>query len=110
MSSQYRILLRPKAKLDLQEIVSYLVENAGSGIAFGFVDSFEAQLTTLSEFHYLGQEHHFKKKGQRPIRIIPLPNFEKWLIMYRVLKQEESIIIVRVLHGSTNYRENMNIL
>jgi plasmid stabilization system protein ParE len=110
MGSQFRIFLRPKAKVDLQEIASYLVENAGSGIAYEFVDAFEAHLSTLSEFPYLGQEHHFRKKGQKPIRIIPVSNFEKWLIMYRVFKQEEHIIISRVLHGSTNYKANMNIL
>ena len=93
-----RILIRPKAESDLDEIWWYIAQDHPNN-ADQFLDRIQDRFVALADFPHLGTSRDELKSG---LRSQPVGNY---LIFYFPLA--DGIEIVRILHGS---REIGNLL
>lgn len=98
MSSEPRILIRPEAESDLDEIWWYIAQDHPNN-ADQFLDRIQDRFMALADFPHLGTSRDELKSG---LRSQPVGNY---LIFYFPLA--DGIEIVRILHGS---REIGNLL
>lgn len=95
------IFRRPQADFDLIEHAAYLSKD-GFDIAERFIDAAEAAFTQLAKMPRIGANRQFNNPKLRGIRFWPIPNFEKFLIYYRPLKN--GVEVLRVLHSAQDTR------
>lgn len=86
-----RLLKRPEAENDLEEIWWYIAQDSPNN-ADRFLDRIQERCSSLADFPQIGTPRDEIKKGLRSQTI------GNYLIFYFPL--EEGIDIVRVLHGS----------
>ncbi len=92
-----RIVLCPKADLDLERDALYISENHPSAAA-RFLDAAHAEFKRLAEMPGMGRRREVSAPGLQGLRSWRIKGFEKWLIFYRPI--EAGIEVVRVLHGA----------
>ena len=100
----YEILKRPQAERDIEECFVFIAEeNLDKGVYF--LVAVEDSIEQLGKFPFLGKKKQFPNNLFREVRVWKVKGFEKYLIFYSVNVQEETIEIVRLLHGSRNIDE-----
>jgi len=93
-----RIIVRSElVEEDLLEYLDYISEN-NPDAALRFIQSVEKAFDLLSEMPDLGTTCKSSNTRLNSIRMWPVPKFSKYLIFYQVT--EDSICVLRVLHGS----------
>jgi Plasmid stabilization system protein len=96
----FPVILTTIAQEDVYDIASYLADQSyDAGIRFH--DQFDMTLERLEEMPELGTVCRFENVGEE-IRVWPVKGFHNYLIFYRI-KYPEVTIVLRVLHGSTDY-------
>ena len=95
MSSQ--VIPTVAARLDLDGIFTYFVEQNRPDVAARFNDAFEETLAFIAEFPDLGVPLDSEKKRLANVRIKPVHGFEKYLVYYR--GTADGVYVLRVFHG-----------
>jgi toxin ParE1/3/4 len=96
---QWRIFTQQQAKEDTDEIWNYIAKD-NSKAADGFLDAIEEISKHLSVFPATGGLRYFYHAELHGLRILPLPNFEKYILFYRLKEDENVVEIVRIVHGA----------
>lgn len=101
MKSNYKIVIYPKAKLDVENIFKYIQNDlANPQAALDFLDEFYNtfyKLRYFPESHQVITNEYIKDKTLRKVSI------KNYLAFYRV--KENEIQIIRILYGMSNYQE-----
>jgi toxin ParE1/3/4 len=93
-----RIDFSKDAEFDLEEIIDFIALDSVDR-ALKYLEKIEDNISLLSENAHLGVLCK-RKNIQLGCRILI---FEGYLIFYKVL--EDAILIIRILHGSVNYKK-----
>ena len=98
--TMFPVILTELAKEDILDIAAYL---AGQSHDMGirFFDQVAKTLERLEEMPELGTLCHFENTRVN-VRVWPVKGFPNHLFFYRI-EPHNATIILRVLHGSTNY-------
>ncbi len=94
MSERFRIAYAEAARTDLVEIGGYLRETAGDAIAERFIEQIIAVVNSLETSPRRHRERPEFSAGLHTTGV------QKYLIFYRVT--QDTVTIVRVLHGARN--------
>lgn len=94
------LVLRPRARTDLDESAAYLAEDHPQA-ALRFLAAVEHTLHQLVSAPGLGKLREFDNARLSGLRSWRIQGFEKWLVFYRF--QEEVLEVVRVLHGARDF-------
>jgi toxin ParE1/3/4 len=100
-----RVIIDPEADRDIEEEFNYLADrNMDAALRFlqATTDTFEK----LAEMPGMGSLRQFKNPKLAGVRMWPIKGFENYLVFY--LTTEESIKVVRVLHGARNIEKILN--
>jgi toxin ParE1/3/4 len=87
-----KLVLTRAAEADLDAIIDYIADEAGTEIAYRFADRIDAELAQLAELGHSGVSREWVSPGLR------LTTIGVYCIYFRVAPSET--LIVRVLHGS----------
>lgn len=96
--SRRRVILRPRADLDIDHQFEYLAVEAGLATARRFLGALRGTFESLQENPELGSERTFTARRLAGLRAWPVKGFRRHLIFY--IPSAEAIEIVRVLHGA----------
>ncbi len=98
----YEIFKRPRAERDIEECFVYIAkDNLDTGVFF--LVAVEDSLEQLAKFPLLGKQRDFADKRFQNVRMWRVKGYEKYLIFYQVT--ENTIEVIRVLHGSRDIEE-----
>ncbi|MTJ09490.1 MULTISPECIES: type II toxin-antitoxin system RelE/ParE family toxin [unclassified Anabaena] len=92
-----RIVIRPKASLDLDEQFAYIAEN-NFNAALSFFDATRQTFSQLAQLPGIGGIYNAKNPRLVGLRKWGVRGFEKHLIFY--LEGDEYIEIVRLIHAA----------
>jgi toxin ParE1/3/4 len=92
-----RIVIRPKASLDLDEQFAYIAEN-NFNAALSFFDATRQTFSQLAQLPSIGGVYNAKNPRLAGLRKWGVRGFEKHLIFY--LEGDEYIEIVRLIHAA----------
>ncbi len=97
----YTLVYAEEVESDLKAIFNYIAEDSSARASayLGKIENCILQLQDFPEIGHLCRYHELKNLG---IRILP---FEDYLIFYTISKKQQTVNIVRVIHGSVNYRK-----
>jgi toxin ParE1/3/4 len=93
-------LLTPQAWQDALEIVAYIGTDNPEAAA-RFVPALEATCTQLVALPGMGSPRTFQRKDLKSMRIVPVTEFENYLIFYA--PAQKSIKVIRVLHAARDF-------
>lgn len=96
----YSLNYAEEADRDLQAIFNYIAEDSAEQ-AKNYLGKMEKCILQLADFPGLGHESKYAELRFLGIRILP---FEDYLIFYAINDRDKKINILRILHGSQNYR------
>ena len=94
-----KAFLQQKAKEDVREIVFYIADN-NLKAAEAFRLALEDVRLTLADLPEIGRVYDFGKRELKGLRMLPVPDFTKYLVFYVYREPEEEVEIFRVLHGA----------
>lgn len=97
----YTLEYAEEAGNDLKAIYNYIAEDS-SDRASVYLGKIEKCILQLQDFPELGHYCRYQELKNLGIRILP---FEDYLIFYVINKQKKIVSLVRILHGSANYRK-----
>lgn len=103
--SRRRLILRPRADLDIDHQFEYLAVEAGLATARHFLKALRGTCGSLQETPELGSERTFAPRRLAGLRVWPVKGFRRHLIFY--IPSADAIEIVRILHGA---RDLLSIL
>ena len=86
-----------QAKTDLIEIADYIAADNPEA-AERFLDAAEATFAFIASLPSVGRTFRFQSPVAQGMRVWPVEDFERYLIVYRAV--ESGLAMVRVLHGS----------
>ncbi len=84
--------------------LSIAESNLDAGVYF--LVAVEDSLEQIAKFPMLGKEKNFRDKRFKNVRMWHVKGYEKYLIFYTI--SENTIEIIRVLHGSRNIEDLFN--
>jgi plasmid stabilization system protein ParE len=91
-----------KASRDLEDIASYLQEEAGTAIVLRFLDAVDRTADLLRITPYIGPALHTASPRHPNVRRLPLSHpVERWMLFYEPSSTE--IRIDRILHSAQDY-------
>lgn len=97
-----RVLIRPKARRDLKQILVYYLENAGLEVAKRFRAAVTETLEQLAQQPGLGAPRKVRRAEFREVRMWRVTKFEAYLIFY--IPRKDGIAVERLIHASQDYR------
>ncbi len=92
-----RLTVRPQVWSDLREIALVIAENSLEASDRFLLDA-ESAFERLTQMPALGSARRFRRKSLKGLRLWPLPQFPKYLVLYYPF--EDGVEIVRVVHGA----------
>ncbi len=96
----YRIVYTEKAESDLSDIYRYIAEDSTERAA-AYLSRMEECILGLRDFPGIGSTGRFPELTSLGVRMLP---FEDYLIFYLIREEENTVVVLRVLHSSVNYR------
>jgi toxin ParE1/3/4 len=94
-----KAFLQQKAKEDVREIVLYIADdNLKAAEAFRL--ALERARLTLADLPEMGRAYDFGNRELKGLRVLPVPDFPKFLVFYVYREPDEEVEIFRVLHGA----------
>ena len=99
-SMHNRLRFLRKAESDVAEILSYLADESPV-LAWKFRAALQSTGELLLGMPRIGSVRIFHRPLLADIRILPVRDFEKYIVFYHPL--DDGIEIVRVLHGARDY-------
>lgn len=97
----YKLIYAEEADNDLTAIFNYIADDSRER-AVDYLGKMESCILQLKDFSNIGVESRYKELRAMGIKILP---FENYLIFHTVNEKEKAVNIIRVLHGSVNYRK-----
>lgn len=95
---QRRVVLRPRADLDIDDQFEYLAVEGGLATAERFLNALRATLAALQENPKLGSSRNLPDERLAGLRIWPIQGFRRQLVFY--IPTSDAIEVVRILHGA----------
>ena len=95
----YCIVYTEKAESDLCDIYRYIAEDSTER-AVAYLSRMEDCILGLRDFPGIGRTGRFPELTSLGVRMLP---FEDYLIFYLIREEEDTVVILRVLHSSVNY-------
>ena len=92
-----RVVRTGLAEVDLLEHLDYIA-NDNPDAALRLTEAVEMAFDRLSQMPEIGSIREFANPRLSGVRMWPVPKFSRYLIFYQIT--EDSIRILRVLHGS----------
>lgn len=100
-------VIRPRAQDDiLRQFRWYLVEQNAPDAAFRFVEAVEASVEQLVRLPNMGAPRELRNPSLKGLRFWPVKEFDEFLIFYLV--NEETVRVVRILHGKRDVGRILN--
>jgi len=96
----YKLFYTEEADRDLVAIYNYIAEDSPER-AGNYLGKIEKCILQLQDFPNLGNVSRYAELNKLGIKMLP---FEDYLIFYTVNSGAETVNVIRVLHGSVNYR------
>jgi toxin ParE1/3/4 len=96
------VLIRPKARREINDILVYYIETAGIGVARRFRKAATETFRELAEFPQMGAPRKVRKPEFQGVRMWRVRGFESYLIFY--MPRGDGIAVERVIHASRDYR------
>lgn len=96
----YKLIYANEAANDLQAIYDYIACD-DIGRARDYLCAIEKQILRLQDFPNIGHESKYSELCSLGVKILP---YDDYLILHIVNADAQEIYIVRVLHGSVNYK------
>ena len=97
-----RLLRTERADRDLHEATVYLLEEAGEAVALRFLDLVEETFALIEEQPEIGRVYLAENPRLSDVRAWRVHRFDRYLVFYRILEEEDALRVERVLHGSRN--------
>jgi plasmid stabilization system protein ParE len=97
-----RVIIRPKARRELQQVVVYLIENAGPEVARRFRRAATETFQSLAAMPAMGSPRKVRRPEFAGIRMWRVKHFESYLIFY--FPRKGGIAIERVIHAKQDYQ------
>ena len=97
-----RIIRRPKAKADLEEIFNWIADDSVEA-ADRYLEKLLAGFHTLADMPMIGSR---RLPSYPDIRVFPVGNH---LILYRILLDENCVEILRIVHGAQNWTQGIDL-
>ena len=95
------LIVAPSARADLRAPWDFYADEAGDpDLADRFVARAEATFKKLARTPGLGRPRFFHSAMAKNLRSWKVADFPKHLIFYRLLRHEQVVEVVRVLHGA----------
>lgn len=92
-----RLLVLPRAELDLQEHGEFLAADS-TEVARRFFDRTRETFEMLRKHPEAGAPRAFHAPSLKNVRVWRIKDFESWLVFYRV--EGDEVHVIRVLHGA----------
>ncbi|MGH9446451.1 MAG: type II toxin-antitoxin system RelE/ParE family toxin [Terriglobia bacterium] len=93
-----RILVRPAADRDLDDQAEYLTAHQNLEMGLRFYSAAEETFQLLATQPEMGRTTEYRSAFLTGMRMLPVKQFPKHLVFYRLL--EDGIEVIRVLHGA----------
>jgi toxin ParE1/3/4 len=90
----------PQAWDDVRAIVAYIATD-NPDAASRFVPALEATYAQLEALPGMGSVRHFRSKDLQDIRVIPITEFEHYLLFYTALGTH--VKVLRILHAARDF-------
>ena len=97
-----RVVIRPKARRELQQVVVYLTENAGPEVSRRFRRAATETFQSLAAMPAMGSLRKVHRPEFAGIRMWRVKHFESYLIFY--FPRKGGIAIERVIHAKQDYQ------
>jgi len=97
-----RVIVRPKARRDINAILAYYLETAGIDVARRFRQMAAETFHQLAEMPLIGSPRKVRKPEFQAVRMWRVSGFESYLIFY--FPRKDGIAVERVIHASLDYR------
>jgi toxin ParE1/3/4 len=94
-----KVILDPEADRDIEDEFNYLADRSIDA-ALRFLKATEETFDDLAEMPGMGSPRRFKNSKLAGVRMWPIKDFPNYLAFY--LTTDESIRVLRVLHGARN--------
>ena len=96
----FKLLYANEVGRDLQAIYDYIAQDSPER-ASQYIGKIENSVLRLRDFPNIGHNSSYDELKALGVRILP---FDDYLIFYIVKEKDETVYIVRVLHGSVDYK------
>jgi toxin ParE1/3/4 len=96
-----RVVVRPRARRDLNDILVYYIETAGIDIARRFRNAATETFRELARAPLMGAPRKVRKPEFAGIRMWRVRGFENYLVFY--FPRTDGIAIERVIHAAQDY-------
>jgi plasmid stabilization system protein ParE len=96
------VVIRPRARRDITEILIYYLDAAGADIASRFRKATAETFRELANSPAIGAPRKVRRPEFRGIRMWRVRGFESYLIFY--YPQQDGIAVERVIHASQDYQ------
>jgi toxin ParE1/3/4 len=96
------VRLTPKADSDIDTCFAWIAKD-NPVAALRFLDAIELTCDTLSHMPHMGSPRYAETPLVRGVRMLAIKGFEKYLLFY--LEREDSVDVIRVLHGARDIPE-----
>ena len=96
-----KIIYSEYVATDIEEIYEYIAAN-DENAAYKMIERIEHVILSLSDFPQLGSISKIKELHAKSIRMIPV---EKYLVFYKINKQNDELQILRIIHGARDYEK-----
>lgn len=97
----YTLEYAEEVEIDLKSIYNYIAQDSAVR-ASAYLGKIETCILQLQDFPEIGHDCRYSELKNLGIKVLP---FEDYLIFYTVSKKRQTVSIIRVLHGSVNYRK-----
>ena len=98
------VVLRERARCDIDEAVGHYLIEAGETVALDFIDSVEDACRRIGDHPMGGSPRYARELGISGLRIRPVGKFP-YLVFY--VEREADIDVWRVLHGTRDIPTRM---
>jgi toxin ParE1/3/4 len=96
---RWRVFTKRQAEEDANEICFYIAQDNPQA-AEEFLSAIEEASNILSTTPEIGSRRYLYHPELQGLRFYPLKKFEKYLVFYRTVTDEEIVEIVRIVHGA----------
>lgn len=96
----YELIYASEAANDLQAIYDYIAKDNAERAA-SYMHELGRQILKLKDFPNIGHDSNY---GELKALCIKILTFDDYLVFYTVNEKAEKIAVVRVLHGSVDYK------
>src|ERR1700674_2441446 len=96
-----RVIIRPKARRDINSILVYYIATAGVEVAKRFRKAATETFLELAKAPFVGSPRKVRKAGFHGVRMWHVRGFESYLIFY--IPHTDALAGERVIHAAQDY-------